>query len=143
MKKWIITFAAVAIFAAGIVYVKWPVGHIPTYDAHLVRLAETPLQGYCAGIVFWSTQGQGSGWQAADCRKHFAHNKKFKHYVSLSIAQKYFCKGIIKMGYDGGVGSCIGVLDSYSYGPTYTGGLTADWNQARPYPKKSGPSLGL
>lgn len=143
MKAVAIFIAAAALAVAATVYIQWPVGHIPTYDAKLVRLAETPEQGYCAGLVFWKNQGAPSAWQAAECRKALdKYPKKYQHYVSLSIAQKFFCKAIVKSGYDGGVSGCIDILDSYAYWPTYNGGLTADWSQTRPYPKKSGPAIG-
>ena len=68
MKTLIITLAAIAVAAAATVYITWPVGHIPQYDAKLVRLVETPAEGYCSGVVFWNTQGGGSSWQTAECR---------------------------------------------------------------------------
>ncbi len=143
MKAVAIFVAAIAVAVAATLYIRWPVAHIPTYDAHLRRLAETPEQGYCAGMVFWATQGAGSGWQAADCRKKIEKNvKKFPHYVSLRGAQVFFCKGIIKSGFPGNIAGCVQILDSYTYWPTYSGGLSADWSRTRPYPKKSGPSIG-
>jgi len=143
MKAVAIFIAAIAVAVAATLYIQWPVGHIPTYDAKLVRLAETPEQGFCAGIVFWATVGEGSKWQAKDCRaKLDKFPKKYPHYVSLRIAQTFFCRGITKAGFTGGVANCVSILDSYTYWPTYNGGLTANWSQKRPYPKKSGPSIG-
>jgi len=142
MKRAFITLAAVVLLGAAAVYIRWPVAHIPTYDAKLVRLAETPEQGYCAGLVFWKTAGEGSGWQAAKCRAHFAHSKKYPSYVSLRIAQTYFCKGVQEMGFNGTLTDCRNILDSNGLWPTYSGGLSADWSQAHPYPKPQGPSIG-
>lgn len=143
MKKTIITLAAVALIVTAAVYIRWPVGHIPTYDAKLVRLAETPAQGYCAGIVYWKDSGAGSAWQVRDCLKAIAAQpKKYPTYISLSITQKYFCKGIQASGYNGTVADCVSILDSYVYWPTYNGTLSANWSQTRPYPKTTGPSIG-
>ena len=146
MKKYILTLAAAAALAGAYAYIAWPIGHIPYYDAHLTRLAETPLQGYCAGLTFWQTSGMGSDWQARDCRAKYSHPTKHKKalrddYVSLRIAAQQFCHGIIDAGWVGGVPSCMSILTGNQYWPTYNGGLTWAWSEARPYPLKD-KSLG-
>lgn len=114
-------------------------GHIPMYDANLVRLAETERQGYCAGVVFWKTQGSGSPDQARACREEHPEESG---RVNLLAAETGFCRAIVESGWEGYVGSCLVILSENQYWPTYDGGITAEWNRARPYPSTGLTGIG-
>lgn len=117
----------------GLVYIVWPVGHIPLYDANLVRLAESDLQGYCSGDTFWKTGGVGDSNMASECRSRLA--KKHSSNVDLSVVQGSFCQAIVDSGWTGTKSDCLGIMATNEYWPTYVGAITNQWNRARPYPK--------
>ena len=54
----------VATVVLTLLYVTKQPGHVPLYDSNLVRLAESDLQGYCAGKVLWQTGGYGDARRA-------------------------------------------------------------------------------
>jgi len=120
-------------------YVTLPVGHIPLYDANLVRLAETELEGYCAGYTFPISNGVGDDVEAASCRRTYA--SRYSEVFSPSAAERAFCGAIADSGrYGTDQAGCIMTIRSGQYWPTYAGSLTNDWNRARPYPLTTGLS---
>lgn len=120
-------------------YITHRPGHIPPYDANLVRLVETERQGYCSGLVFWRTSGEGGSSAASDCRKE--HREKSGE-VNFPVAARGFCEAIVESGWEGYTESCLAILSDQQLWPTYVGGITDQWNRARPYPNSpiSGPS---
>lgn len=133
MRK-LLAFAGAASVVLGMMYIAWPVGHIPAYDANLVRLAETDLQGYCAGESFWKSGGAGSADLAQVCRKRIAQNRP--DVPNLGVVPGAFCAAIVDNGWkDGNKQDCISILSTNQLWPTYDGGLTDQWNRARPYPR--------
>ncbi|MDR7492159.1 MAG: hypothetical protein QN122_12005, partial [Armatimonadota bacterium] len=133
---------AAAILAAGaaglaVGYVARPAGHIPPYDANLVRLAETPLQAYCAGRTLWRTGGNpdGDGGMAADCRQELA--EQYSDEPDLGAVPEAFCQAIVDEGWPNTVEACQEILATQQLWPTYNGGLSWHWNRARPYPGRA------
>lgn len=125
--------AGVAIVLVVVGYAADRPGHIPPYDANLVRLVETERQGYCAGVTFWKTQGNGEAGQARACRKE---HQEQSGRINMVAAERGFCQGIVDSGWlEGGVADCLSILGSYQYWPTYDGSISSDWNRARPYPR--------
>lgn len=106
-------------------------GHQSPYDANLVRLAETERQGYCGGLTFWKTQGEGDAQVAKTCRPE--HPERSGR-VNLVATETGFCQAVVDSGWEGYVGSCLVILHDNQYWPTYDGGITNQWNRARPYP---------
>lgn len=119
-----------SIVILGIIYVSWPVGHIPPYDANLTRLAETERQGYCAGYSFINSQGEPNPGRVRGCRKKNMLSDK----PNLIVVQKAFCQGVVDGGWEGNVNQCLLIMGQEQYWPTYDGGITNAWNRARPYP---------
>ena len=128
------------VLAGALVYVARPVGHIPIYDANLVRLAETELQGYCAGDAFWKSAGEGDAGKARACRAQYADSGQFANVTDLAVVPRAFCQAIVEDGWDGDVPTCLQIMVDNQYWPTYDGGITDQWNRARPYPVSAIPS---
>lgn len=129
--------AGLATVALVVVYAAHRPGHIPPYDANLVRLAETELQGYCAGETFWKTGGGGDRGMAADCRDRERDARSSE--INLLAAERAFCQAIVNQGWEGTVSSCLVILSDNKYWPTYDGSISDQWNRARPYPR---PAIG-
>ena len=109
-------------------------GHIPPYDANLVRIVETERQGYCAGLVGWKTEFAGSKDQAAACR---TEHRELSGRVNMATSVRGFCQAILDQGWNGYMDSCLSILTENQYWPTYDGALTNQWNRARPYPNSA------
>lgn len=133
MSRRLFTVAGVALVLLGLVYVAWPAGHIPPYDANLVRLAESDLQGYCSGESFWKSEGAGSADIAAQCRTRLAHQRP--NTPNLMVVQGAFCTALVDSGWQGKQPDCLAIMGDNEYWPTYDGGITNQWNRARPYPR--------
>lgn len=133
MTRKLLGMTGIVVVLSSIVYLARPVGHIPPYDANLVRLAETPLEAYCAGDIFWKTQGVGDRDMAEDCRRQRASS--LSDVPDLSKVERAFCQAIVDNGWDHSVDDCLSIIRQYTYWPTYDGGLSNDWNRARPYPR--------
>lgn len=124
--------AGIAVILLVLAYAARPSPHVPPYDANLVRLAETERQGYCAGVTFWKTQGTGDAARARTCRKEHPEQSG---RVNMIATERGFCQGIVDSGWvDGYVTDCVGILRDNQLWPTLDGGLTDQWNRARPYP---------
>lgn len=140
MRRHVAQLAAVLLVVTGFVYVARPAGHVPPYDANLVRLAESALEGYCAGETFWNTGGrlEGNAAMAAACRKKRAG--KMSSTSKLAAVPSAFCRAIIASGWEGFEYECLEILVGQQYWPTYDGGITDAWNRARPYPISGVPA---
>ena len=125
--------AGIAVMLLVVAYIVHSPGHIPPYDANLVQLADTERQGYCSGVTFWRTSGQGDAGRARACRAEYRDDKSGR--ISMVAAERGFCQGIVDEGWDGGSAAvCVEILRSYQYWPTLDGSITDQWNRARPYP---------
>lgn len=134
MKRRLVTIAGALILAGSIVYVARPAGHQPPYDADLNRLAESRLEGYCAGETLLKTGGNmdGNPPMAAQCRAARAGSMASR--TDLAGVPRAFCRAIVDGGWEGSHQDCLGILASNLYWPTFDGGITNAWNRARPYP---------
>jgi hypothetical protein len=132
MSRRLLAAAGILTVVLGFVWLIWPVGHIPLFDANLVRLAESDLQGYCAGETFWKTSGEGSASGAAECRSRL--KAQHKDVIDLQAVQPAFCQAIVDAGWEGSQQDCLGIMVDNQYWPTYDGGITNQWNRARKYP---------
>lgn len=132
MRRKLFVVGGVAAMILGLIYIAWPVGHIPPYDANLVRLAESELQGYCAGKTLIQTGGYGDKNMTAQCRAEKA--KKYSDKPNLAVVQSAFCQAIVDGGWDGTKKECLSIVADNEYWPTYDGSVTNAWNRARPYP---------
>jgi hypothetical protein len=121
---------ALIVVAGGGFYLIRDVGHIPLFDAQLHRLAETPAEGYCAGVAFWNNRGQPDPGRAQECRV----DSDLSTTLDLKQVQPLFCKAVTDNGYAGGITECIGILTGQKLWPTYDGGLTSEWSKTAPYP---------
>lgn len=130
----------IAVIIGALIYVGRPVGHLPPYDASLVRLAESKLQGYCAGETFWNSGGnpEGQAPAAAKCRSVRAGTMSDK--PNLQAVLPAFCEAIIDKGWPGFIEDCLEIIAVNQYWPTYDGGITNSWNRARPYPVSALPA---
>ena len=125
--------AGIATIFGMLIYISIPAGHIPPYDANLVRLAESELQGYCAGESFWKSGGNGSGSIAKQCRSQRVKQKS--DLPNVQEVPRAFCQAIVDMGWKAGtVAICEQILNDDQLWPTYDGSLSNQWNRARPYP---------
>lgn len=133
MSRKLLACVGIIAVVLAVAYISWPVGHIPPYDANLVRLAESDLQGYCSGDSFMKSQGMGDANLAATCRQRQA--RKRPNAPNLGAVQKAFCEAVVANGWEGTNGDCVGILQMNEYWPTYDGNITNAWNRARPYPR--------
>lgn len=133
MRRSLMHAVGVLAIVGSLAYVARPAPHVPPYDANLVRLAETELEGYCAGETFWKSQARGDAQLAASCRAE--HASAMSSEVDLMKVEGAFCRGIIEGGWAGAVPECLNILATYQYWPTYDGNISAEWNRARPYPR--------
>ena len=131
-KRWALGALGALTIIGGLVYISQPVGHIPPYDANLVRLAESDLQGYCAGKTLLETGGYGDANMTAQCRSELAGKRSDK--PNLAIVQSSFCQAIVDGGWEGTKSDCLKIMSDNEYWPTYDGSITNAWNRARPYP---------
>ncbi len=130
-RKWPLALAGVAMVVGLFVWnFTVPQPHVPLLDANRNRLAETYEEGYCSGIAFWRTRGQGNAQQAADCREANSMTEK----IDYEVVQLAFCSAVTEEGYQGGTENCITILQTEQLWPTYDGALTASWNDKFPYP---------
>jgi len=132
-KMRLLVAIGIILIVSSLVYIARPTGHIPPYDANLVRLAENQLEGYCSGDAFWASQGMGNAGLARKCRSKLSGKKSTKH--NMLVVQAAFCQAVVDSGWTGGSPSdCTLILSQNQYWPTYDGSLTSEWNRARPYP---------
>lgn len=130
MNKLLAILAISTVLIGGFLVMRDP-GHIPLFDADLNRLAESELEGYCAGKVFWVERG-GDAEMAADCR---AANPAMDNQYNLGTVQWSFCLGAKAAGFGGDVTvDCLQVLEQEQLWPTYDGSITNAWTKANPYP---------
>ena len=122
-----------AAIVGGIIYAAYPAGHINLYDANLVRLAESNLQGYCAGETLWKTGGTEDADMTAGCRN--ARREQRPDEPNLSAVIPSFCQAIVDGGWGGTHADCTAIIVDNQFWPTYDGGLTNSWNRARKWPK--------
>ena len=132
MSRKLLGLAGALTIILGFVYIAMPVGFIPPYDANLVRLADSQLQGYCSGDSFMKSQGVGDANLAAMCRVQRA--KVMSDKPDMGVVQGSFCQAVVDNGWQGTKVACIGILQTNEYWPTYDGNITNAWNRARPYP---------
>lgn len=133
MRRRLAHVAGIAVVLLAVAYVARPSPHVPPYDANLVRIVETERQGYCAGVTFWRTDGEGDADLARECR---GERRGESGRVNLLLAERGFCRGIVDEGWvDGSVADCLAILSEFRYWPTYDGSITHQWNRARPYPR--------
>ncbi len=137
-KRRALAAGGIFVIAVSLFYISQPVGHIPPYDANLTRLAESQLQGYCAGKTFWISGGVGDAGQASLCRQQL--KGKYSDKPNLRQVQPAFCQAIVDEGWAGTVSDCLAIMSQNEYWPTYDGGITNSWNRARPYPVTIGGS---
>lgn len=140
MKRRLLTVASVLLIVGGLAYVARPAGHVPLYDANLVRLAESKLEGYCAGQTFWNSGGnpEGDAAMAGRCRAERAGTMSAK---SNPVAvPRAFCRAIVDAGWESTVAECLQIMAGSQYWPTYDGGISNAWNRARPYPISALPA---
>lgn len=132
-RRHLLATVAVATVVLGLVYIARPAGHTPPYDANLVRLAESELQGYCAGDTLYKTAGEGNAGMARECRARLAAKHSDEPYMPAVIGA--FCQAIVDAGWEGTKADCTNIMVENQYWPTYAGGLSNQWNRARPYPR--------
>ncbi len=128
MRK--LAILAIITIIGGFFYLVRDIGHVPMFDANINRLAETAAQGYCAGVTFWTNQGQPDAQKAAECRAETSYSTD----INLAIVVESFCIGVQDSGYAGSVDDCVGIMNSHRWWPTYDGGIADAWNRAYPYP---------
>lgn len=131
MKK-LMAIAAVLVTAGSLIYMMFANPHVPILDANRQVLAETELQGYCAGRTYFSSQGRGDLAYAKECWDEYADNKSSA--IQHEVVQEAFCKGLVAAGLPITTSECMNVLVTYQYWPTMSGRLTGSWNRAFPYP---------
>src|SRR3990167_10201178 len=132
----LLTLGGGLLVAGALVYVAQPAAHVPIYDANLVRLAESNLQGYCAGETLGNTGGEGDAATAAACRETRKGDRP--DTPDVAAVPRAFCQAIVDAGWrDGSQAVCIEILTANKLWPTYDGGLTDQWNRARGYPLKA------
>ena len=131
-RRRVLAAVGVLVSVLAVAYVARPVQHIPPYDANLVRLAESEVEGYCSGITFWKTQGAGNGSEASACRKQ---HPGMSRVSDLPAVPPMFCRAIVESGWDGDVPTCLSIMVNNQLWPTYDGSISQAWNRARPYPE--------
>ena len=128
MKRLVVL--ALLTLVGGFFYLIHDVGRIPLYDANITRLAETPLEGYCAGQTFWRNNGEADAGRAVECRNSSERSDE----VNLSQVVPQFCQAVVDEGFQGAKSDCENVVNDRRWWPTYDGGLTDAFTKAYPYP---------
>lgn len=131
MKRFLAILGIVAFVGGGwLVAIKDP-GHQPLIDADRTRLAETELEGYAAGWVFWELSGVGNPGRAEEIRAESGRNDELNPGAVLHA----FCLGAQAAGFEGSLDrDCEEWLIANRAWPTYNGRLSYAWNDAHPYP---------
>jgi len=126
-----VILSGLAVLAA-FAYLFQPQGHIPPFDANRWRLAESDLEGYCAGVVVTSTgQRTRNPGMAASCRAENAASHDPELDIESAITG--FCAAISE-GMGMTVEECRSIVAQNKIWPLYDGGFTTDWNETFPYP---------
>lgn len=128
MKKFM-AIGATLILIGSLVYMAFANPHVPLLDANRTVLAESYEQGYCSGLVFGQTRGQGSASAVAECRAE----SDLDDEINWNLVQPGFCEGFNKAT-QFPTSQCIDIVESQLYWPTLEGTVTQAWNRAFPYP---------
>lgn len=122
---------ALLVSLSGIAYLAVPPGHVPPFDANRWRLAETYLEGYCAGSVFAITGNRNPNPEAAEmCRTENSH---YENHIDMNRVIPGFCQAILAT-YGMPIEECAAAVAANQIWPLYDGGFSTSWNSAFPYP---------
>ena len=106
-----------------------PPGHVPRLDANRIRLAETEVEGYASGFVFWDDTNNAQA--TAEIRAESAYSDEY----DLTVVLPAFCLGAQAAGFQGSLKiDCEDWMVANEAWPTYNGNLSYAWNDAFPYP---------
>lgn len=131
-RVYIIAVVGAIAILASLAYLVKPVGHVPPFDANRWRLAETQLEGFCAGEVVVKTNSQQkSPTMAAECRE--ARKGEMSSDVNLEDAIIGFCTAIGE-GFGMTMEDCRTAVADNEIWPLYDGGFTMAWNETFRYP---------
>jgi hypothetical protein len=130
MRK--LALIALIAIAGGAFYLIRDVGHIPLFDANLQVLAESEVEGYCAGFVA-DRFNKPHDKPAADCR---AANADLSDAVNYTTVQKSGCLGYAKATNKPSdwVTGCTSWMQREKFWPTRDGRITNNWSPTAPYP---------
>lgn len=133
MKRMIWTLLLIVVLVGGGFATFRDPGRIHMYAVDGSVLAETELEGWCSGSIFWSSRQRGDDKRAAQCRKD--QSETMDTTVAHNIVQLAFCKGIQSEGFQGNIiVGCVDFLQNQRLWPTMDGKLTATWSDSYPYP---------
>lgn len=131
MRRFLALLAISTVLIGGFLVMKDP-GHVPLFDSNLARLAESELEGFCSGLVYWDSEGAGSESLAKDCRATYTD---MSAVYDLTTVQWAFCVGVVAAGFNGDpTTDCLQFLQQERYWPTYDGALTNAWAKGYRYP---------
>jgi hypothetical protein len=106
-------------------------GRIPALDFNRQVLAETEVEGYCAGRIYWTTNA-GSASKAKACRNATPDMSTEVNHAVVIIS---FCRGVLAEGFPGNVQSdCADAIAARSLWPTMDGRLTSAFDDTKGYP---------
>jgi hypothetical protein len=110
---------------------------VPLLDANRQVLAESPREGYCAGVVFIQTRGYGSAEQMALCLDEDQHNGE----KNWDMVQSAFCDAVLITA-SMPKSDCMTIVGQQRFWPTMMGTITNAWNKSFPYPGQNALDAG-
>ncbi len=133
MKRVIWTITIIALLIGGAWVTFRDPGRIHIFSADGQVLAETELEAWCSGSVYWATSSRGNARKAADCRK--VHAETRDTVIDHKNVLLWFCIGIQSEGYTGDVYlDCRDFLLDIQWWPTMDGQLAEVWTDTYPFP---------
>lgn len=107
-------------------------GRIPMLDFNRQVLAETEVEGYCAGDIYWNTRGAGNAAKAKQCR---LVNTDLSVEVDHARVLPAFCLGAQAAGFAGDLRTaCEEPIRMATLWPTMDGQLTSSFDESKGYP---------
>ena len=141
MKKFLGWTLVLALVVGGALAAFWPISGPAAwrlYDENWKPLALTEAENWCAGSV-----GINDGFvdQNADVLKCVRDTDLDNEQPSINMSITWACEGIVAGGWDGTVGNCKNIFETGNLWLLIGGGITSDWNDARPRPTETDENL--
>lgn len=104
----------------------------PLTDANRQILATSYAEGYCAGQVYWDSQGKGDDALMKTC----VDDSSFSNDHDIRAVTYAFCFGL-RTKVTIGQSECESIMKAKQFWPLASGALTSSWNKKFPYPLRT------
>ncbi len=139
MKTIIMGMAAGLLALGTLAYYLWPLPPERLFDADRNALAMSYQEGYCSGVAYMETGGQGSSREFGKCIKD---KPRMSSKRDLSVVIRGFCFGARDRGWTGNITEeCIEVIELRKMWPTLEGQLSVAFKGKYRWPGEVFPGM--